>query len=295
MIVLWNELEENVLTLNKAYLSSTGVGVTYSGVDSSELTNLWDEREFATVTGNIDVFDVLSVRFTPEDVFNIDYDIKFIKDTFNSNAVGLASTSIGLIKNQSSYRIAGAGGTATLFEYDAADFDAVHVQTHIYDETYNVQNFLEMYLHHDGTDTYITDYYFDSNPSEGISGNDFTNFIPELSGGVLSLKYVNTGSNDIEVKTNAVGFGATSNGISTLRFQSTGVPDGSERSAYYESNYAVGTGVTEIFRGSKQLFTSVKSLVSVNNGSDFALHQVYSINSDETNTFSTQGSIYLYW
>ena len=288
LIVLWNELEENVLTLNKAYLSSTGVGVTYSGVDSSELTNLWDEREFATVTGNIDVFDVLSVRFTPKDVFNIDYDIKFIKDTFNSNAVGLASTSIGLIKNQSSYRIAGAGGTATLFEYDAADFDAVHVQTHIYDETYNVQNFLEMYLHHDGTDTYITDYYFDSNPSEGISGNDFTNFIPELSGGVLSLKYVNTGSNDIEVKTNAVGFGATSNGISTLRFQSTGVPDGSERSAYYESNYAVGTGVTEIFRGSKQLFTSVKSLVSVNNGSDFALHQVYSINSDETNTFSTQ-------
>ena len=44
LIVLWNELEENVLTLNKAYLSSTGVGViTYSGVDSSELTNLWDE------------------------------------------------------------------------------------------------------------------------------------------------------------------------------------------------------------------------------------------------------------
>ena len=77
------------------------------------------KKEFATLEGFVDAFDVLSLRFTPNDVFNIDYDVKLIKDTFNGNVVGLASTSIGLIKNQSTNAIVGVGSTNTILEYDA--------------------------------------------------------------------------------------------------------------------------------------------------------------------------------
>ena len=63
--------------------------------------------------------------------FNIDYDVKFIKDTFNGNVVGLASTSIGLIKNQSTNAIVGVGSTNTILEYDSDNFDAMHVHLHL--------------------------------------------------------------------------------------------------------------------------------------------------------------------
>ena len=166
--MLHDQQFESVFTLKKGYLSSTGIANTTTNEYN------WTELEFATLEGNVDEFDTLSLRFTPNDVFNIDYDVKFIKDTFNGNVVGLASTSIGLIKNQSTNAIVGVGSTNTILEYDSDNFDAMHVHLHLNANDLYTQNYTELYVHHDGTDTYVSDYYVDSDSAQGFSGNDLS-------------------------------------------------------------------------------------------------------------------------
>ena len=70
IIVLHAPEFESVFTLRKGYLSTTGIANTSTNEYG------YTEEEFATLEGFVDAFDVLSLRFTPNDVFNIDYDIK---------------------------------------------------------------------------------------------------------------------------------------------------------------------------------------------------------------------------
>jgi hypothetical protein len=289
LLLMYDNNQESVFTLRKGYLSNTGLGITFSpGFETDALTTIWKEEEFADVTGNIDTFDVLSLRFTPNDPYDTDYDIKFIKEVLNPNVVGVASTSIGLVKNLSTNTLVSAGSTATIFEYPANQYDAVHSMFHISNLNDNTMNFVEVYLSHDGTNTYLADYYFDSNSSEGISFNDFGEFDASLVGGTLTLKYTNPTTSQVRVLTNAVGFGSTSAGIGTIRFINDFQPEGTERSAKYQSNYVVGTGVTTILTCTSSEITSIKSLVSVSYGSTYALHQILTINADGTDVFSTQ-------
>ena len=70
IIVLHDPEFESVFTLRKGYLSTTGIANTSTNEYG------YTEEEFATLEGFVDAFDVLSLRFTPNDVFNIDYDVK---------------------------------------------------------------------------------------------------------------------------------------------------------------------------------------------------------------------------
>jgi hypothetical protein len=284
IIVLHDPEFESVFTLRKGYLSTTGIANTSTNEYG------YTEEEFATLEGFVDAFDVLSLRFTPNDVFNIDYDVKLIKDTFNGNVVGLASTSIGLIKNQSTNAIVGVGSTNTILEYDAGNFDAMHVHLHLNANDLFTQNYTELYIHHDGTDTYVADYYFDSDSAQGFSGNDFSNFDAGITTeGKLRLSYTNPLTVPVTVRANAVGFGSTSNADGALRFKTAKTQaDGDERSSFFSGNSVVGTGETTIFTASADTVNSVKSLVSVSYGSTYALHQILTLSPDSTNTYSTQ-------
>lgn len=289
LILMYDGNQESVFTLRKGYLSSTGLGITFSpGAETQLSTTMWKEEEFADVSGNIDNFDVLSLRFVPNDPYDTDYDIKFVKEVLNPNVIGIASTSIGLIKNLSSNNLVSSGTTATIFEYPANQYDAVHSMFHISKINDNTMNFVEVYLSHDGTNTYLVDYYFDSDSSEGISSNDIGQFDASIVGGTLTLKYTNPTSSQVRVLSNAIGFGSTAIGIGTLRFINDFQPDGTERSAKYQSNYVVGSGITNILTCSSSEITSIKSLVSVSYGSTYALHQILTINSNGTDVFSTQ-------
>jgi len=295
LITLYDSNQEDVFTLRKSYLSNTGIGITYSpGSETLSSTTFWKEQDFCQLTGNIDVFDILSLRFTPNDPFDSDYDIKFIKETFNNNVVGLASTSIGLIKSFSSNTlvgfstIVGIASTATIFEFPANQIDAVHSILHVTDTNKNTQNFVEIYLSHDGTNTYLADYYFDSNSSDSVSFNGLENFDASLIDGTLALKYTNTLNNSLRVQSSSIGFGSTNLGIGTIRFGNTFQPDGSERSARFESSYAVGVGKTTVIKCNASEIASIKSTINVSYGSTYALHQLLSINLNSTETYTSQ-------
>ena len=109
----------------------------------------------------------------------------------------------------------------------------MHVHLHLNANDLFTQNYTELYIHHDGTDTYVSDYYFDSDSSQGFSGNDFSNFDASVANGKLTLSYTNPLTVPVTVRANAIGFGSTSNADGTLRFKiGTSQADGNERSAY---------------------------------------------------------------
>ena len=44
----------------------------------------------------------------------------------------------------------------------------MHVHLHLNANDLFTQNYTELYIHHDGTDTYVADYYFDSDSSKDL-------------------------------------------------------------------------------------------------------------------------------
>ena len=97
-------------------------------------------------------------------------------------------------------------------------------------------NYVRLYITHDGTNSIISEYYID-NTLSASTGNQIGTFYSDLDSGVLSITHENTSSNLINIRSNIVGFGATTSGIGTYRFKSDDQADGQERSVIYDSNY----------------------------------------------------------
>jgi hypothetical protein len=154
-------------------------------------------------------------------------------------------------------------------------------------------NFVELYLTHNGTDTYISEYYFDSEyQTNNYSGNFIGSFGAGISSGVLSLNYTNNSSNSIQIRSKVVGFGTTSVGSGVYRFKLSGQLDGFERSAIYQSNYSsTVSSASTVISLNKNDFNAVKSLVEVSVGSTSALHQIMLV--QDTNDIFVQQSPFL--
>jgi hypothetical protein len=147
-------------------------------------------------------------------------------------------------------------------------------------------NYVDVYLSHDGTDTYISQSYFDN--FDGASYNILGEFTADLSNGLLSLNYENNTSEIITVKAQYVGFGTTSLGNETYRFKLPGQIDGNERTILLNSQFTnVSSASTSIVSLDKNLFSAVKSIVKVGYGLTSCLHQVLSI-FDGTDVYTTQ-------
>ena len=116
-------------------------------------------------------------------------------------------------------------------------------------------NFVDIYLTHDGSDTYLTEYYFDSN-AESYSGSLIGSFNADISSGLLALKYTNDTVNDVTLKSKIVGFGTTTVGVGTYRFKLDAQDAGQERTVIYQSHYEKTTGAaaTTVFTLNKNLF-----------------------------------------
>ena len=109
-------------------------------------------------------------------------------------------------------------------------------------------NFVELYVTHDGTDTNISEFYFDTEDFSR-SNNFIGSFGADIdTSGLFNLNYTNDTDEDIIVKTHIVGFGTTSVGVGTFRYILQNQPEGNERSAIYESGISTTTsGVSTSF------------------------------------------------
>jgi hypothetical protein len=269
---------ENIFTLYKGEFTTgtTGYGSTIFNPDSL----------LANIEGYVDEEGTFYLRFEPEDPFDSNFDIKILQDTFTSKSAVGSTQSLNCVDLISQNRIVSSGITTSIINLDSTKYSSVYSNIHILNNDSSIMNYVEIYLTHDGSDTYIAEYYFDG--TAGESYRAIGSFGASLSGGILSLNYTNTESENIIVRSKNVGFGTTALGGGFYRFKLPGQINGNERTVVFESNYnKVSSGSTSVIILDKTLFTSVKSVVRVGLGKTTALHQVMTVY-DGTNVSTLQ-------
>jgi len=256
-------------------------------VQKGSLISSNTENLLTNIEGFVDDGDNFYLKFNPEDINNSDFDIKILQDTFTSK-IGVGTTqSVGFIDLVSKNKVVSGGITTSIFDLNASKYSAIYSNIHISNSDNSNMNYVEVYLTHDGTNTHISELYFDDDLS-GTSSGFIGSFGASISGGILSLNYTNTSSETIVVRTKNVGFGTTAVGVGTYRFKLSGQSDGNERTVVFQSRFNnISSGSTSILVLDKTLFTSSKSVVKIGLGQTSALHQVMVVN-DGNDAYSLQ-------
>jgi hypothetical protein len=248
--------DKNIYTMQKGSVSTTG-------------------ESFGELEGSIDGFDVKSLRFTPLDLYDTDYDIKSLENNFNSNNSGIGTNSIGFVNLTGSNKYVGIGSTEILFVDDVSDVELLVANVEIRNLVNNKSSYVELFVENNGQDTYMAEYYFNNIP--GITTNFMGSFNPRISLGKFYLDYTSNETQDLLVRSKITTFGATTSGIGTYRYILPGQIPGNERTAYYEANFATSSSPSTIFSCNKTYCASAKSLVRVSYGNSSAVHQVLSV------------------
>ena len=269
LVILNNTIDTFLLTKNS--ISNTG-------------------EQFGEFSIFTDEFGDSYLRFNPTNPYDNDYDLKNIKTRFNTIFAGIGTQSVGFVDLIGSNSEAQSGITTSIISVQKNKLESLYADIQVIDPITNKMNFVELYLAHDGTNTYISEYYVDSESQTGnYSGNFIGSFSSTISSGILSLNFNNTSTNKVKIRSKIVGFGSTAIGIGTYRFKQSGQIAGNERTAKYESKYQsnVSTASTDIISLNKNDFNAVKSLVKVSYGSTISLHHV-SLLHDTINIFIEQ-------
>ena len=262
--------------------SPTGDIITF---EKGSLDNRSD-RQIANIEGDL-TDNTLSLRFTPFEKFNTDYDLKIIKNKFTSSGIGSTSITIGFVDLISSNQIIGAGSTNNLLYREAGKTESLFVNAEILNDTTNERTYAEIFIDHDDTNTFTSEFYFDNDSNDSSSDRFIGTFTSSISSGILTLDYINTDPNDVTVRTKIVGFGTTASGIGTHTFKASGQPDSSVNSARLQTNYVSIASTGTVFSVGKSDVTTVKAIAKVGYGNSSALHQFLIIN-DTTDSYITQ-------
>ena len=151
---------------------------------------------------------------------------------------------------------------------------AFYSTVEITDNVTNEKNLVDIYATHDGTNSYFSEYYVDSGTINNFSSNFIGTFTSNLTGGVLSIDFENTGINTATLRSKTVGFGTTSVGIGTFRFKDPAEIAGNERSINLQSDFKRVTSTSTIVGVDSNKFSTIKSIVKVAYGSTIAIHEV---------------------
>ena len=265
----------NYTLFNRSELINSGIAIT----TFSENTFGFYDVETETDTG------LSFLRFIPDDPNNIDYDLKIIKTEINSLGTGIGTQSIGFIDLVTLGKTANAGATEVLFSKDIDKIESLYVSSKVINTSTKEINFIETYVTHDETDTYISEYFVDAGGESLDNKLGFSNV--SIENNKLVFSYQNDTSNQIKISSKIVGFGTTALGNGDYRYLSEGQDSGSERSVKYESFYTIRVGICTIFKDSSSSFDAIKCNVEVNVGSSKALHQITAMH-DGTNAYLQQ-------
>jgi len=243
-------------------------------------------------SANVDDIGRKTLIFTPTNRFTRDHDIKILKKTFDSveAGTGIGTQSFGSIRLIGSNVIGiSSVGTAnsirTIAQFSNTNFNGLFANIEVINTQSREVNYIEAALDFDGSNTYLSEYYFDTTTqSYSSSSIGLVTAIYDSTSGIVSFRVQNEEDYIIDVRANLVGFAATNSGIGTYRFSVPGQPEGSERSAKLESTVGVGTTSIKVGTFDLNLISSVSSVVRVSSGSSSAIHQVSILNDTENVT-----------
>ena len=225
--------------------------------------------------------EIKTLVFTPTDPFDTDLDIKVLKKKYSNSFAGIGTQTVGSIDlvNSNVLGISSVGTASSekaLYEIDSTDFNAAFVSFEMINR-FDLGDFvnIEAFIDFDGTDTYLSEYYFDSNSLSYSSSN--VGIITAVYDGVgiitVSVKNPGIETSTYDVRSSIIEF-TQSGADDTYRFLRTGQPATSERSALFDCVSDTHTGITTIAEYNKSIISSVSSIVRVSVGSSSALHQV---------------------
>ena len=225
--------------------------------------------------------EIKTLVFTPTDPFDTDLDIKILKKRYSNSFAGIGTQTVGSIDlvNSNVLGISSVGTASSekaLYEIDSTDFNAAFVSFEMINR-FDLGDFvnIEAFIDFDGTDTYLSEYYFDSNSLSYSSSN--VGIITAVYDGVgiitVSVKNPGIETSTYDVRSSIIEF-TQSGADDTYRFLRSGQPATSERSGLFDCVSDTHTGITTIAEYNKNIISSVSSIVRVSVGSSSALHQV---------------------
>ena len=256
-------------------------------VNNNEDTFVFEKVGLGETIGELDGFfdadtNRYSLRFSPNEIYNTDYEVKLLQTFFDDDAAGIGSQSIGFVDLISKTQDVSAGVGTTVLGFSTSVTDTFYTSVEVFDVLSNAVDYTELVLTHNGADTYLTELAaFNTRVGlNGLSGPFIGSFTASIESGVVSLVYNNNGSNDVRLRTQTIGIGTTAAGIGTYRFKFTGTSDGTERTGRLESDYEIVTGGTPtVITGINSVTDgSLKSTVRVSIGETQSVHQVYVLN-----------------
>ena len=139
--------------------------------------------ELGELKAEMDTSGLVSLKFTPDDPDNNDYDLKIFKSSFNSNLAGIGTQSIGFINLTGSNAIVATASTSEIISSNTGVTDAYFASVEVHDPTTEEINFVQLYLTHDGTNTYMSEFFTDS--EEGPVSNFIGTFKSSIDSGCL--------------------------------------------------------------------------------------------------------------
>ena len=247
---------------------------------------------FIEYDGNMES-GVMYLRAQPEDPDDSSYIIKAVRGYHNTSKTGVGSTSVGKVKITTKSEEVKSGVSTNFSVIWNGNTNGMMIEAFVRDVETNDLNFVELAIDHDGTDAYIAEYFIDSLALiSGTSGTPIGSFGATINNGYLNVSYENNSSNTVALKTKSYNFEPTTTaGISTFRFKPNSQPDGSERTARYETRHEVVGVATDAVNPSEEIVSvdinvdsAFKSIVKINHNDETAIHQVL-VGYDGTDTY----------
>ena len=247
-------------------------------------------------------FEETFLRFIPKDPFGKDYDIKYLEKRFGDSTLGTATTSVGFVDLMSSVTgVTTGAGIGTVINVAKTDYNSIVADIFLNTLITDKINFVRLYATHDGTNTNIAEYYYDStgfNRSAEPIGI-FTSIIDDS--GNLKIEYEN--NEEIEtvvLRARSIAFGSDASTLNgdTYRFSLPNQPATFERSSTYQSKYVTvtdATGPIEVFSLDKNLFDATSGIFEVKTDAGgltvFTGSILYDVTfiHDNTNTYTQEG------
>ena len=236
------------------------------------------------IIGDKELNQPYQLKFIPKNTFDVDLDIKIYQNTFDVSSTGIGTTNFGFVELTGTGQNVASATTHTLTSANISNLDSYFASVEVRDTFTNEIQIVDLYVTHDGTNSYISNYEFNPNNSSGIGS-----FISKIDSNILSIDYINNRSNEVSLLGKIVGFGTTASGIGTYRFKSDIQPDGSEKTLRIESsfvNVSAGT-TTTISQFNKVKDSSVKSIIRTSIGNTSSIHQLL-LTHDGTDTNLTE-------
>ena len=238
----------------------------------------YNTSEYVEIYGNLDEFFNLSLRFSPKKFENNSYSVKTFTNYFNTSLTGIGTTSLGFVSLSSKTQQVLPGITTQISGFETSNCNGFISEVLVYDSIGNNINFFEIAVDHDGTNSYISEYYFDTREYDGYSATPIGSFGTSINEGILEFTFDNYSNNNVIIKSKITNFETPSVGISTIRFKSEDQPDGSERSCRLEAKHSIVSAASTIISVDASTVTSFRSLIKIKNNENTSLHQVLFLN-----------------